>query len=48
MSILNETLKKINLKTFADEGALYVNLLQRRTKVMKTAVFNPRTTNGGN
>lgn len=40
MSILNETLKKINLQTFADEGALDVNLLQRRTKVMKTAVFN--------
>jgi hypothetical protein len=40
MSILNETLKKINLQTFADEGALDVNLLQRRTKIMKTAVFN--------
>jgi hypothetical protein len=40
MSILNETLKKIDLQTFADEGALDVNLLQRRTKVMKTAVFN--------
>ncbi len=39
MSILNETLKKINLQTFADEGALDVNLLQRRTEVMKTTVF---------
>jgi hypothetical protein len=40
MSILNEVLKKIDLQKFVEDGASDVNLIQRRTKVLKTAAFN--------
>ncbi len=40
MTILNETLKKIDLQTCVEDGASDVNLIQRRTKVVQTAAFN--------